>query len=295
MKMYLPLVTSEDGTIQLIKQPGVSLEAGDILGILTLDDPARVKHAKPFEGLLPPMGTPGVIGNKPHQRLNRCLSVLNDILDGFDNQSAMNSTLKEFIEVLHDPRLPYSEVNAILSSLSGRIPSKLEDSIRAAMDAAESKGESTDFPALRIKKLIDHYVQDNILSQDRAMFRTKISGLNEVLDRFQGGLKGHGTETIANLLERYEATEKLFGGSIEARVLALREQYKDDLDTAIGFVLSHIKVQGKVKLVLAVLNHVKDSNINVSNAESRLFKVLQGLASLEAKYVFVLSGEPVFV
>jgi len=56
MKMYLPLVTSEDGTVQLIKQPGVSREAGDVLGILTLDDPARIKHAKPFEGLLPPIG-----------------------------------------------------------------------------------------------------------------------------------------------------------------------------------------------------------------------------------------------
>jgi hypothetical protein len=30
----------------LIKQLGVSLEPGDILGILTLDDPKRVKHAK---------------------------------------------------------------------------------------------------------------------------------------------------------------------------------------------------------------------------------------------------------
>ena len=58
MKMYMPLVASEDGIVQFVKQPGVSLEPGDILGILTLDDPARVKHAKPFEGLLPPMGTP---------------------------------------------------------------------------------------------------------------------------------------------------------------------------------------------------------------------------------------------
>ena len=61
--MYMPLVASEDGIVQLIKQPGVSLEPGDILGILTLDDPARVKHAKPFEGLLPTMGTPAPTGN----------------------------------------------------------------------------------------------------------------------------------------------------------------------------------------------------------------------------------------
>jgi hypothetical protein len=32
------------------KQPGATLEAGDILGILALDDPSRVKHAQPFTG-----------------------------------------------------------------------------------------------------------------------------------------------------------------------------------------------------------------------------------------------------
>ncbi|KJA28198.1 hypothetical protein HYPSUDRAFT_129635 [Hypholoma sublateritium FD-334 SS-4] len=283
MKMYMPLVASEDGVVQLIKQPGVSLEPGDILGILTLDDPARVKHAKPFEGLLPPMGSPGVIGNKPHQLLNRCLGVLNDILDGFDNQSAMNTTLKDFIQILHNPQLPYSEINAIISSLSGRIPTKLEDNIRAAIDLAKAKGETTEFPAVRIKKMIDHYVQDSILPQDRAMFRNKIAGLYEVLERYRGGLKGHETETIANLLGRYESTEKLFGGSIEARVLALREQYKDDLDTAVSFVLSHIKVQSKSKLVLAILDYIKSSSLNVSNPEGSIYKVLQGLAALEAK------------
>src|ERR1700675_886597 len=139
MKMYMPLVASEDGIVQLVKQPGVSLEPGDILGILTLDDPGRVKHAKPFEGLLPSMGMPGVVGNKVDQRLRRCLGVLNDILDGFDNQAIMASTLKDLIAVLHEPDLPYSEVTTILSTLSGRMPSKLEDSIRSAIDSAKAK------------------------------------------------------------------------------------------------------------------------------------------------------------
>jgi len=71
MKMYMPLVASEDGIVNFVKQPGVSLEPGDILGILTLDNPARVKHAKPFDGLLPSFGptwchreqTPSTPGN----------------------------------------------------------------------------------------------------------------------------------------------------------------------------------------------------------------------------------------
>ena len=166
--MYMPLVASEDGIVQFVKQPGVSLEPGAIIGILTLDDPARVKHAKPFEGLLPDMGLPSVVGNKPHQRLVFCLGILNDILDGFDNQAVMASTLKDLISVLQNPELPFAEISAILATLSGRMPAKLETDIRAALDAAKARGDTAEFPVARIKKLLDGWVEKNVKPQDRA-------------------------------------------------------------------------------------------------------------------------------
>ena len=55
------------------------------------------------------------------------------------------------------------------------------------------------------------------------------------------------------------------------------------LMAAVSYVLSHIKVQSKSKLVLAVLDYIKHSSLNVSNPEGSIYKVLQGLASLEAK------------
>ncbi|KAF9077899.1 acetyl-CoA carboxylase [Rhodocollybia butyracea] len=283
MKMYMPLVASEDGIVQLIKQPGVSLDPGDILGILTLDDPTRVKHAKPFEGLLPTMGTPAVIGSKPNQRFLRCLGVLNDILDGFDNQAIMASTVKDLIEILHDPELPYSELSAILSSLSGRIPAKLDDSIHAVLDAARAKTDGKDFPAVRIKKVLENFIEASVLPQDRPMFRVQIGAIYDVMDRYAGGSKGHEVEVWSNLLGKYEATERLFGGSIEARILTLREQNKEDLDKVINLVLSHIKASSKAKLVLALLNYIKISGLNYSSPENKLNQVLQNLAALEAK------------
>ena len=58
MKIYMQLTASEDGIVQFAKQPGIGLDPGDITGVLTLDDRARVKHANPFEGLLPSVGAP---------------------------------------------------------------------------------------------------------------------------------------------------------------------------------------------------------------------------------------------
>ena len=221
--------------------------------------------------------------------------MLNNILDGYDNQAIMLSTLKDLVGVLRDPELPFTEVSAILATLSGRIPAKLEDSIRAAMDAVRSKpaggngggSAAPEFPASRIKKLLENFVTTHVRPQDRALFRSSTVSLFDVAERYRGGLKQHEIDTLASLLERYDANERLFGGSIEARVLKLREEHKDNLDKVTAAVLSHMKAQSKAKLVFAILEEVKSNAANLANPESRLHKVLQGLASLEAKWVLV--------
>jgi Acetyl-CoA carboxylase, central region len=65
----------------------------------------------------------------------------------------MTSTLKDLIGVLHDPGLPYSETTTILSTLSERLPARLEDNIRAAIDAVKTKGTRQEFPAVLVCRL----------------------------------------------------------------------------------------------------------------------------------------------
>src|SRR4051794_25889788 len=109
MKMYMPLIATEDGIVQFIKQPGSSLDAGDIIGILTLDDPSRVHHALPFEGQLPVMNPPVMTGSKVHQLYGEVKQVLECILDGYDNQAMLHTSVKELMELLRDHELPYLE------------------------------------------------------------------------------------------------------------------------------------------------------------------------------------------
>ncbi|GME84869.1 unnamed protein product [[Candida] boidinii] len=68
--MCMPLVAQENGNVQLLKQPGSTVSAGDILAILALDDPSKVKHALPFEGTIPDLGSPIVEENQNYHTLN---------------------------------------------------------------------------------------------------------------------------------------------------------------------------------------------------------------------------------
>ncbi len=134
------------------------------------------------------------------------MGILNDILDGFDNQAVMASTFKDLIEVLHDPELPFAQATSALSALSGRMPGKLEEGVRAAIESAKAKAEGAEFPAVRIKKLLDHFVEDNVRPQDLPMFRTQLSALFELVEKYLGGLKDHEVDTLGSLLARYADT-----------------------------------------------------------------------------------------
>src|SRR5271156_4402389 len=228
MKMYMPLITQEDGIVQLIKQPGSTLEAGDILGILSLDDPSRVKHAQPFLGQLPDLGPPQVVGTKPAQRFLLLHSILKNILDGFDNQVIMASTLKELIEVLRDPDLPYGEWAAQSSALHSRMPQKLDAQFTQIVERARAR--KAEFPAKSLSKAFQRFLEENVAPGDVELLKSALAPLVAVMDKYTDGLKAHEFGVFISLLDQYWQVEKLFSSSTlrdEDVILRLREEHKD--------------------------------------------------------------------
>lgn len=211
MKMYMPLLAQEDGHVQLIKQPGAVLEAGDILGILALDDPSRVKHATPFDGQLPNFGAPQVVGNKPPQKFVQLNTILRNILDGYDNQVIMATTLKELIEVLRDPELPYGEWAAQFSALHTRMPQKLDALFSQIVDRA--KARKAEFPAKALRKGLDRFLDEHVQSGDVDLLKSSLAPLMSIMDAYSEGLKVHELSVFLQIMEHYWSIEKLFSVS----------------------------------------------------------------------------------
>jgi acetyl-CoA carboxylase / biotin carboxylase 1 len=284
MKMYMPLITQEDGVVQLIKQPGATLEAGDILGILALDDPSRVKHAQPFQGQLPDFGPPQVVGTKPPQRFTLLHSILLNILLGFDNQVIMTPTLKELVDVLRDPELPYGEWNAQSSALHSRMPQKLDAQFDQIVERTHSR--HAEFPAKQLQKAMNRFIEDNLSGADADMLRTVLAPLSAVMDRYADGLKAHEFEVFTGLLDQYWQVEKLFSSSTlrdEDVILKLREEHKDDIQAVVHTVLSHSKIGAKNNLILAILDMYRPNQPNVGNVPKYFRPSLRSLTELESR------------
>jgi len=285
MKMIMPVTATEAGIAQFMKQPGQTLAQGELLGILTLDDPTKVKFAKPFEGIMPTFELKnGRYGTKPHQRLREHLEVLYDNLQGFDNSAAVIASLRIVESALRDPTLPYTHASDVLSTLSGRIPAKLEEEVRAIIETCRSK--SLEFPSLKLRRIIDYFIDENVPPKERVQVRAAISPLQTLIDAFAYGLKVHEWQTWADLLNYFVEVEEPFADqnlTQENVVLKLREDNKD-LDQVVRLVLSHSKIASKTKLVLALLETIKTESPGASmTPESRVHSVLSRIAALDSR------------
>ncbi|KAI4228452.1 MAG: hypothetical protein L6R36_001643 [Xanthoria steineri] len=284
MKMFMPLITQEAGIVNLIKQPGATLSAGDMLGILALDDPSRVKHAQPFSGQLPALGPPQVVGTKPPQRFSLLHSILQNILQGFDNQVIMASTLNELVEVLRDPELPYGEWNAQFSALHARMPNKLEAQLNQTIERSRSR--KAEFPAKLLNKALTRFLEDNISAGDAQLLKSALAPLIEVMDRYAEGLKVHEYDVFCKLLDQYYEVERLFstrGARDEDVVLKLREENKDDILKVVHTVLSHSRIGAKNNLILAIMEMYRPNKPNAGNVAKYLRPVLRKLTDLESR------------
>ena len=158
MKMVLTLTTQESGVITHVKRSGAVLEAGCILACLELDDPTRVQRVelftKGFDSLSDDedessSSSAGVtLADQPQQKLNVTFSIakqhLENILAGFTLPMPfftikMQNDVELFMKCLKDPRLPLLELQDIISSISGRISSLVESSIRKLMNVYASE------------------------------------------------------------------------------------------------------------------------------------------------------------
>ena len=283
MKMYMPLVAQEAGIVQLIKQPGATLEAGDILGILALDDPSRVKQAQAFVDKLPSYGDAVVIGAKPSQQFTFLYDILNNILNGYDNSIIMASSIKDLIEVMRNPELPFSEWNAQFAALHARMPQKLDAQFTQIVERA--KARNSEFPAKTLTRTLAKFIEDNVAPEDAEALRTTLAPLTEVAEGYSDGQKVRELHIVSGLLDKYFDVENLFTSSAQEDgvILKLRDQHKEDIATVVQTVLSHSRVSSKSSLIMLLLEEYRPNKPNVGNISRYLRDSLRKLTELSSR------------
>ncbi|KAI0561153.1 acetyl-CoA carboxylase [Gracilaria domingensis] len=305
MKMYLTLSAPEAGRITLTSTEGTSVEIGEVVATMELDDPSKVRRAEKFVGSLPDFNDPQALGLKPHQQFFAAEKQLRLLLRGFD---AKKDSMTDFINCVDDVRVCAGEIRQTLSFLSGRISHDLQKNIESELQSmlldagVEDKnvfgrGEkikgcfsSSSRAQAKQKWMNQTKVVSYAVSQIIAHCRDvpEASELMETASKYSSG--SILATSIASLLDEYLEIEKNFarrtGGAADA-LFALRNGNKNDLSSIVDVAVSHIRLREKntslIKFLEALSRPALSAVLSEENVQTAEFKArLHQLSQLYA-------------
>lgn len=285
MKMYLSLPAPESGIISIVKPAGSTLEIGDVLAHLELDDPTKVRRSEKFTGALPKFGPPQAPGAKPHQLFRAARKEVGLLLRGFD---ADRTAIDRMIGLADDPRVAAGELQEALSSLSGRIPpesaeeaSSAIDSILAASAQETTSLATTDAPEMQSLPSVNEMDVDPTITKSpvcverpgRSAVASAVSRIKKavpatadaapllaVATKYEHG--GVFSRTMSAVLDEYIEVERPFARSSNSAgdvLFEMRDENRGDLASLVEVAASHIQIRKKNEMVNSFLVALSNS------------------------------------
>ena len=278
MKMYMPLVSPEDGRIHLLKPEGSVLCPGDCLATMILDDPSCVKKAEIFHGKLPPStDDSSYSSNSVMYQFKQTMNTFETILDGYAvPEKVVELSMQQLFQVLQDPHLPSDECKEELSKIVGRIPSELHQSISANLSSykasvlnhltnknSNSLMTSTmpQFPMLEIMAHIDQHATrlKDTDTYSFGIFQSTVEPLRQVLMQYKQGMVSRQLKVMEMLFQRYIDVEQYFTNTKrkEEVIAELRRSLpKDEMIKVYDIARSHQGLSTKNSFMLRLLKQI---------------------------------------
>lgn len=261
----MTLTASEAGTISYCKRPGAVLDAGSIIATLELDDPSLVTKAQLYKGPFPELDVSvPAVSEKLNHIHNSYKSILENTLAGYClpdpyNAPRLREVIEKFMSSLRDPSLPLLELQEVIASISGRIPTIVEKKIRRLMALYERNITSVlaQFPSQQIASVIDSHAASMQKKNERDNFFLATQGIVQLVQRYRNGIRGRMKTAVHDLLKQYYNVESQFQhGSYDKCVSNLRDKHKDDMGAVTATIFSHGQVAKKNLLVTMLIDHL---------------------------------------
>ncbi|XP_015754053.1 PREDICTED: acetyl-CoA carboxylase 1-like [Acropora digitifera] len=308
MKMVMPLLVSESGCVHYVKNPGAVLEPGSIVAKLELDDPSKVTQAQLYSDQLPEASGAKVKGTRLHQVFRVARENLQNIMDGYSiGEPHFSRRLEEnvslLMQALKDPALPLLELQEMISSISGRIPPSVEESIKKHLSNYASNITSvlSQFPSQQIANVVDAHAATLTKRVERDAFFLNTQNIVQLVQRYRNGIRGHMKAVVLSLLRQYLQHEVHFNeGNFEKCVTLLRDKHKSkDLSPVVHSIFSHASVARKNQLTIMLIDQLCGRQSGMSDELNHILQELTALnrhenakVALRARQALLASQQP---
>ncbi|ETO23976.1 acetyl-CoA carboxylase [Reticulomyxa filosa] len=272
MKMYMPLLVPESGTIQITATVGSILQIGQSIATLKLDDPSRVKTARNFESDFDEISEAEAVASRMDVRLKCAHQRVEHMLDGYiagtdiaGGYDFVKMRVGSLIDSLRDPRLAVDEICSALEPLKPKLPEQLYKKLEEIATSFKKNVQPNRFqweapqdtPSHAILKELEAYKESLKSARDRSNFDTLTTALRESAEKHTLGAHHLVVRLIVQLLEKFLICERQFVEMNETIVIQnLRQKYPDNLERVCDIIQAHFQLRHREKVVLELLNIV---------------------------------------
>lgn len=249
MKMYMPLVAPESGTINLMKQPGSTIEVGDILAILKLDNPSQINKVVNYTGTF----ADGMIRRNSTskeriiQHWQQSITALHAVLDGCEDPT-IEAHLNAFFLHVRNPGLPVLEVSDLLSNVIERIPSDVGAALTTHIGDALEQQENLAFSEFA------HHFGAVLKGCDLECLQP----IKSFVSKFECDKPDYGMQALIELIEHFVKIEALFDGvtTNDHLMARLGKGFGDNYELARRALASHAKLNEKMSLLVKIIDRL---------------------------------------
>lgn len=300
MKMIITMYAPLGGKIQLQLVEGTTVNQGDIIATMDLDDKTQVKRAVLFEGQFPEQKVKSSL--LPHQILDSALSLSSSILSGYDFpdrlfEQKLTQALNG-IRLLSDSNVLVHKFVEQMSVLRKAIPSSLFRDVNHVLDEKFYVQQKDPQVMVELERLFKEQ-EESLQGVKRTEFSTVIKPLLELCRLHAAGPLKYASIVLLGLCEEYLSVEKIFdkGRKQESIWLQLREKHRDDLAKTYLIGLSQSRILKKNKIIGGILDEIE--KLDLVNDFTGPLSDLSGLVNrcysdvvLKAKQILMRSRLP---
>ena len=262
MKMYMPLKTEEAGTVHFQISEGATLGAGDVIALVTLDNPDKVIKADVYSGTLTFVSDEDSSNkNRPHLQLREAQAEIEYVMAGFpQSDSDVANSLSTLMTSIVSPMTPYYELEEAMSVLRGRINGTLSEQILSfnkEYKESVEKGTHSAYPAKKIIEALFEF-STTLDSGDRSIFNTQTSHVWNVAEPYLYSAEIRIMAKLTQIVETYLEVETMFDKlSYTDVVTEIRKSMSDDLPKILRMCQSHANLLAKNFLLVKVIEEMK--------------------------------------
>ena len=295
MKMVMNVYAKATGKIKHQMVAGGVIQAGTIMGIMTLDDASKVQKAElfteTFTGCTEPETMPE---GEVHQQFKAISEEITSMLSGYSLPEPFFSRrltplIAKLFDLCNERSLPLLEAREILFAIQSRIPEKVFVAFKEQLDHYEKSLSSMlcKFPAKEMQSIIDRHAA-SLESAEQGAFILVTGPLQTLIQRFRFGIKGHMLEVVQSFVQQYLDVERLFstGRSTESTIEDLQVANADN-EAVVAIIYSHSQVAIKNQVIKCLLDRAFEaksslmlSKKQIGGQEMAFQKCLEELASL---------------